>query len=91
MSPIKIFYAEIPINAKIKRTIQCPLGACGDVFVSDDKFIIPIIFDPYQADEDWIEYEFKVISEDDEYTIGSYEYLSSIEFKEKYYTIMRLL
>ena len=66
-------------------------GACGDVFVSDDKFIIPIIFDPYQADEDWIEYEFKVISEDDEYTIGSYEYLSSIEFKEKYYTIMRLL
>jgi hypothetical protein len=91
MSPIKTFYAEIPINAKVVRKVLCPLGFCGNVFVSNDKFIIPILYDPYQPDEDWEEQRFKVLSNEDEYTIGSYQYLSSIEFKGQYYNIMRLM
>lgn len=88
---IKVFYAKVPLDAKVIRKILCPDGYIGHVFVEGEDIVIPIVYDPTQRDEDWGHKVFKVIPGDEVYSVGSYRYLGTISKDNIFNTVIEVL
>lgn len=88
---VKVFYAKIPVDAKVVRKINCPHGIIGHVFTDGEDIVIPILYDPTQPDEDWAYKVFKVLPDGETYSVGSYRYLGTISKDKIFNTIIEVL
>lgn len=90
-TPVLCHKVIIPIDSTniVKR--KCPDGfACNPVIVGDN-IVIPYLYNPFIPDEDWTIEVFKVLREDVEYKVTSYEYLGTVVKDNIIYNVMRVL
>lgn len=90
-SSIKCFEVKLPLSSSQILTRSIPNGFICNPVIKGNDIVIPVLYNPFMPDEDWYDTLFKVMRNDQEYELGSYEYIGTVSQDLIIYNIMRVL